>query len=166
MGKKDKNVPKKNVEKVVETEVMNGDAAVITPTEADTTNNEVEEAINEVTSPGNVENIEEELKEEYKEEVKQGEEALNEKPEANVDLGEIEEIADKYGNAQERLDKIVNETAPENLEEALQNELSEANDMKEKLEKKVSELESKMSSEQRSLINSRMTNLWNGVRYT
>lgn len=166
MGKKDKNVPKKNVEKVVETEVMNGDAAVITPTEADSTNNEVEEAINEVTSPENVENIEEELKEEYKEEVKQGEEALNEKPEANIDLGEIEEIADKYGNAQERLDKIVNETAPENLEEALQNELSEANDMKEKLEKKVSELESKMSSEQRSLINSRMTNLWNGVRYT
>jgi len=166
MGKKDKNIPKKNVEKVVETEVMNGDAAVITPTEADSTNNEVEEAINEVTSPENVENIEEELKEEYKEEVKQGEEALNEKPEANIDLGEIEEIADKYGNAQERLDKIVNETAPENLEEALQNELSEANDMKEKLEKKVSELESKMSSEQRSLINSRMTNLWNGVRYT
>lgn len=166
MGKKDKNVPKKNIEKVVETEVMNGDAAVITPTEADSTNNEVEEAINEVTSPENVENIEEELKEEYKEEVKQGEEALNEKPEANIDLGEIEEIADKYGNAQERLDKIVNETAPENLEEALQNELSEANDMKEKLEKKVSELESKMSSEQRSLINSRMTNLWNGVRYT
>lgn len=166
MGKKDKNIPKKNVEKVVETEVMNGDAAVITPTEADSTNNEVEEAINEVTSPENVENIEEELKEEYKEEVKQGEEALNEKPEANIDLGEIEEIADKYGNAQERLDKIVNETAPENLEEALQNELSEANDMKEKLEKKVSELESKMSSEQRSLINSRMANLWNGVRYT
>ena len=166
MGKKDKNIPKKNVEKVVETEVMNGDAAVITPTEADSTNNEVEEAINEVTSPENVENIEEELKEEYKEEVKQGEEALNEKPEANIDLGEIEEIADKYGNAQERLDKIVNETAPGNLEEALQNELSEANDMKEKLEKKVSELESKMSSEQRSLINSRMTNLWNGVRYT
>jgi predicted nuclease with TOPRIM domain len=85
---------------------------------------------------------------------------------ADIDMKELEEISEKYGDADSRLEQIVKENAPENLQEALTNEMNDIENIEKKLEEKVENLEKGMSQEQKRMINSRFTNLWGGVRYT
>lgn len=155
--------PEKDNEEVIATEVINEDPADLTPTKKPTS---AEEAEQQVTSAENVDNIEQELKEEYKEETEKAEEVLEEtEKEVEADLGVAAEAAEKYGDAEKRLNDIVEENKPEELAEALQKEMEDAKKMEEKLEENIEKIEKSLSDKHREL-NSRMTNIWNGVRYT
>lgn len=124
--------------------------------------NDEEELLNEFTSPENIENLEKELDEEYAN-TKNNEE---ETPEDTVDLGIAQEVIEKFGDASERLNRIVNNTKTEDLEKTLQEELNQASEIEKKLQKRIDELENKIPPQTRSNLNARMTNLWCGVRYT
>lgn len=173
MANNKKSNKKTNQTKKEELKVVNGDPSVLdTANEEIVEQQEVEEVMTEeeakeaVTSSDNLENIENELKEEYKEEVEKGEEMLHGEATADIDMKELEEISEKYGDADSRLEQIVKENAPENLQEALTNEMNDIENIEKKLEEKVENLEKGMSQEQKRMINSRFTNLWGGVRYT
>lgn len=121
-----------------------------------------EELLNEFTSPENIENLEKELNEEYANTQGKEEEA----PEDFIDLGVAQEAIDKFGDVNQRINDIVNNTKPEDLQEVLKDELDQVSEMEDKLKEHINELEKKVSPQTRSNLNSRMTNLWCGVRYT
>lgn len=155
------------VEEVV-TEPTVTEEQVTEPTEEQTIEEPVpevkdeEELLNEFTSPENIENLEKELNEEYAN--TQGKE--EETPEDIIDLGVAQEAVEKFGDANQRLNDIVNNTKPEDLKETLQEELNQASAIEDKLKKRIDELEKKIPPKTRSNLNARMTNLWCGVRYT
>ena len=155
------------VEEVV-TEPTVAEEQVTEPTEEQTIEEPVpevkdeEELLNEFTSPENIENLEKELNEEYANTQGKEEEA----PEDIIDLGVAQEAVEKFGDANQRLNDIVNNTKPEDLKETLQEELNQASAIEDKLKKRIDELEKKIPPKTRSNLNARMTNLWCGVRYT
>lgn len=155
------------VEEVV-TEPIVAEEQVTEPTEEQTIEEPVpevkdeEELLNEFTSPENIENLEKELNEEYANTQGKEEEA----PEDIIDLGVAQEAVEKFGDANQRLNDIVNNTKPEDLKETLQEELNQASAIEDKLKKRIDELEKKIPPKTRSNLNARMTNLWCGVRYT
>lgn len=156
------------VEEVV-TEPTVAEEQVTEPTEEQTIEEPVpevkdeEELLNEFTSPENIENLEKELNEEYAN--TQGKEE-EEAPEDLIDLGVAQEVIDKFGDVNQRLNDIVNNTKPQDLQETLQEELDQASAIEDKLKKRIDELEKKIPPKTRSNLNARMTNLWCGVRYT
>lgn len=174
MSKKNKKATKP-VEEVEEqvTEptvvVENSEETVIEPTEEQTIEEPVpevkdeEELLNEFTSPENIENLEKELNEEYANTQGKEEEKA---PEDLIDLGVAQEVIDKFGDVNQRLNDIVNNTKPDDLQETLQEELNQASAIEDKLKKRIDELEKKIPPKTRSNLNARMTNLWCGVRYT
>ena len=83
-----------------------------------------------------------------------------------IDLGVAQEVIDKFGDVNQRLNDIVNNTKPDDLQETLQEELNQASAIEDKLKKRIDELEKKIPPKTRSNLNARMTNLWCGVRYT
>lgn len=123
---------------------------------------EAEEVLNEFTSPENIENLEKELNEVYA----NTEDKEEEEPENIIDLGVAQEVIENFGDANKRLNEIVNNTKPENLQETLQEELIQASAIEDKLKERISDLEKKIPPQTRSNLNARMTNLWCGIRYT
>lgn len=173
MSKKNKKATKPVEEVVVENEEQVTEPTVVEevvtePTEEQTIEEPVpevkdeEELLNEFTSPENIENLEKELNEEYANTQGKEEEA----PEDLIDLGVAQEVIDKFGDVNQRLNDIVNNTNPEDLQETLQEELNQASAIEDKLKKRIDELEKKIPPKTRSNLNARMTNLWCGVRYT
>lgn len=174
MSKKNKKATKPVEEVVVEneeqvTEPTVAEEVVTEPTEEQTIEEPVpevkdeEELLNEFTSPENIENLEKELNEEYANTQGKEEEKA---PEDLIDLGVAKEVIDKFGDVNQRLNDIVNNTKPNDLQETLQEELNQASAIEDKLKKRIDELEKKITPKTRSNINARMTNLWCGVRYT
>lgn len=174
MSKKNKKATKPVEEVVVEneeqvTEPTVAEEVVTEPTEEQTIEEPVpevkdeEELLNEFTSPENIENLEKELNEEYANTQGKEEEKA---PEDLIDLGVAKEVIDKFGDVNQRLNDIVNNTKPNDLQETLQEELNQASAIEDKLKKRIDELEKKIPPKTRSNINARMTNLWCGVRYT
>ena len=174
MSKKNKKATKPVEEVVVEneeqvTEPTVTEEVVTEPTEEQTIEEPVpevkdeEELLNEFTSPENIENLEKELNEEYANTQGKEEEKT---PEDLIDLGVAQEVIDKFGDVNQRLNDIVNNTKPNDLQETLQEELNQASAIEDKLKKRIDELEKKIPPKTRSNINARMTNLWCGVRYT
>ena len=174
MSKKNKKATKPVEEVVVEneeqvTEPTVAEEVVTEPTEEQTIEEPVpevkdeEELLNEFTSPENIENLEKELNEEYANTQGKEEEKA---PEDLIDLGVAQEVIDKFGDVNQRLNDIVNNTKPNDLQETLQEELNQASAIEDKLKKRIDELEKKIPPKTRSNINARMTNLWCGVRYT
>ena len=174
MSKKNKKATKPVEEVVVEneeqvTEPTVAEEVVTKPTEEQTIEEPVpevkdeEELLNEFTSPENIENLEKELNEEYANTQGKEEEKA---PEDLIDLGVAKEVIDKFGDVNQRLNDIVNNTKPNDLQETLQEELNQASAIEDKLKKRIDELEKKIPPKTRSNINARMTNLWCGVRYT
>ena len=165
--KEEKNVQEVGELNLENTEVMNGDPSVIIPTSKD-------EAMAEVTSPENIENIESELKEEHKEEIKEQIDVINEstpEPESIEEkFEELSEIAETYDDADKRLEKIVNENSEANLAEALQKELKDVDAVEKKLEQNIQNIEKNLTQKERNMVsravNSKLTTLWSGVRYT
>lgn len=123
-----------------------------------------EEIVNEFTSPENIENLEKEMNESYNVNNKVEENEYN--TEEVIDLGVAQEAIERIGDANQRLNDIVNNTKPEDLQETLQEELNQATSIEDKLKQRIDELEKKIPQKTRSNLNSRMTNLWCGVRYT
>lgn len=173
MSKKNKKATKPVEEVVVEneeqvTEPTVAEEVVTEPTEEQTIEEPVpevkdeEELLNEFTSPENIENLEKELNEEYANTQGKEEEA----PEDLIDLGVAQEVIDKFGDVNQRLNDIVNNTKPNDLQETLQEELNQASAIEDKLKKRIDELEKKIPPKTHSNLNARMTNLWCGVRYT
>lgn len=174
MSKKNKKETKPVEEVVVEneeqvTEPTVAEEVVTEPTEEQIIEEPVpevkdeEELLNEFTSPENIENLEKELNEEYANTQGKEEEKA---PEDLIDLGVAQEVIDKFGDVNQRLNDIVNNTKPNDLQETLQEELNQASAIEDKLKKRIDELEKKIPPKTRSNINARMTNLWCGVRYT
>ena len=174
MSKKSKKATNPVEEVVVEneeqvTEPTVAEEVVTEPTEEQTIEEPVpevkdeEELLNEFTSPENIENLEKELNEEYANTQGKEEEKA---PEDLIDLGVAQEVIDKFGDVNQRLNDIVNNTKPNDLQETLQEELNQASAIEDKLKKRIDELEKKIPPKTRSNINARMTNLWCGVRYT
>ena len=174
MSKKNKKATKPVEEVVVEneeqvTEPTVSEETVTEPTEEQTIEEPVpevkdeEELLNEFTSPENIENLEKELNEEYANTQGKEEEKA---PEDLIDLGVAQEVIDKFGDVNQRLNDIVNNTKPDDLQETLQEELNQASAIEDKLKKRIDELEKKIPPKTRSNLNARMTNLWCGVRYT
>lgn len=165
--KEEKNVQEVRELNLENTEVMNSDPSVIIPTSKD-------EAMAEVTSPENIENIESELKEEHKEEIKEQIDVINEstpEPESIEEkFEELSEIAETYGDADKRLEKIVNENSEANLAEALQKELKDVDAVEKKLEQNIQNIEKNLTQKERNMVsravNSKLTTLWSGIRYT
>lgn len=173
MSKKNKKTTNSVEEVVVENEEQVTEPTVveevtIEPTEEQTIEEPVpevkdeEELLNEFTSPENIENLEKELNEEYANTQGKEEEA----PEDLIDLGVAQEVIDKFGDVNQRLNDIVNNTKPKDLQETLQEELNQASAIEDKLKKRIDELEKEIPPKTRSNLNARMTNLWCGVRYT
>ena len=176
MSKKNKKATKPVEEVVVEneeqvTEPTVSEETVTEPTEEQTIEEPVpeswfkdeEELLNEFTSPENIESLEKELNEEYANTQGKEEEKA---PEDLIDLGVAQEVIDKFGDVNQRLNDIVNNTKPDDLQETLQEELNQASAIEDKLKKRIDELEKKIPPKTRSNLNARMTNLWCGVRYT
>jgi phage shock protein A len=168
MSKKNKKTAKPAEEIVVENEKQVTDTTVVEEVVTEPTEEPVlevkdeEELLNEFTSPENIENLEKELNEEYANTQGKEEEA----PEDLIDLGVAQEVIDKFGDVNQRLNDIVNNTKPDDLQETLQEELNQASTIEDKLKKRIDELEKKIPPKTRSNLNARMTNLWCGVRYT
>lgn len=174
MSKKSKKATNPVEEVVVEneeqvTEPTVAEEQVTEPTEEQTIEEPVpevkdeEELLNEFTSPENIENLEKELNEEYANTQGKEEEKA---PEDLIDLGVAQEVIDKFGDVNQRLNDIVNNTKPNDLQETLQEELNQASAIEDKLKKRIDELEKKIPPKTSSNLNARMTNLWCGVRYT
>lgn len=174
MSKKSKKATNPVEEVVVEneeqvTEPTVAEEIVTEPTEEQTIEEPVpevkdeEELLNEFTSPENIENLEKELNEEYANTQGKEEEKA---PEDLIDLGVAQEVIDKFGDVNQRLNDIVNNTKPNDLQETLQEELNQASVIEDKLKKRIDELEKKIPPKTHSNLNARMTNLWCGVRYT
>lgn len=174
MSKKSKKATNPVEEVVVEneeqvTEPTVAEEIVTEPTEEQTIEEPVpevkdeEELLNEFTSPENIENLEKELNEEYANTQGKEEEKA---PEDLIDLGVAQEVIDKFGDVNQRLNDIVNNTKPNDLQETLQEELNQASVIEDKLKKRIDELEKKIQPKTHSNLNARMTNLWCGVRYT
>ena len=123
-----------------------------------------EEIVNEFTSPENIENLEKEMNESYNVNNEGEENECN--TEEVIDLGVAQEAIEKIGDVSQRINNIVNNTKPEDLQETLQEELNQATNIEDKLKQRIDELEKKIPQKTRSNLNSRMTNLWCGVRYT
>ena len=188
MSKKNKKTTKPAEEAVVENEEQVTDSTVVEEVVTDSTvdedavtdsteyqNNEEdiieepvpevkdeEELLNEFTSPENIENLEKELNEEYAN--TEGKE--EETPENLIDLGVAQEAIEKFGDAEQRINDIVRNTPPEDLQEVLKDELDQVTEIESKLQKRINELEKNIQPQTHSNLNSRMTNLWCGVRYT
>ena len=158
-----------NEEQVTEPTVSEETVTETEPTEEQTIEEPVpevkdeEELLNEFTSPENIENLEKELNEEYANTQGKEEEKA---PEDLVDLGVAQEVIDKFGDVNQRLNDIVNNTKPKDLQETLQEELNQASAIEDKLKKRIDELEKKIPPKAHSNIIARMTNLWCGVSYT
>ena len=159
--KETKTKKKKNTVKLTEDVPV---AEVVTEvSEPDDLTQEEQEAIEEFTSPENIENLEKELNEAYNVNPKTEEEPQIEE---DIDLGVAQEVMEEFDESKQRVNELSNSTDPSEMKTVLQGELNKVSDMREKLEKRIDELEQKISPQVRSTLNSRMTNLWCGVRYT
>ena len=124
--------------------------------------NETIEQVSNVVN--NIEEIEKELKEEYKEEIEE-QEKISETatPELNID-NEVE-LLKEYNDSSKKLDEIAS-LPPEEAQKKIEEELEKTASLQEGLEKKITESEKKLNTEQKKMFNSKdFSGFWNGVSY-
>ena len=145
-------------------EAMNGDPSVLV---SDSENMTVEDAIKEITSPENVDNLEKELKDEYgiSDASKDDETVRERQEELETVISEVEGLSEEVDTLT-NLNEIAKLTDPKEIEKALSERLDQIEEKEKTIDKRMKDAERKLEQASRNMKNKRYTDFWGGVRYT